>query len=103
MRANFTWCSEHFRENSRTLYSNYIYNGPIRGEPDRTVLITLKGCRDLCGTGSDFYSWKALLSRAAGPGPPHRRRLTVATALGILGHHHHLGPSHLGPYAPGSL
>lgn len=34
---------------------------------------------------------------------PLRRRLTIATALGLVGHHHHLGASHLGLDAPGPL
>ena len=40
------------------------YNGPVKGLPeqsaDRPPLITLAGCNDLCGTGSEYYAWKAI-------------------------------------------
>lgn len=66
MKPNFAVCSKKFLDHSNTTYKNYTYNGPVRGildKLDRTVFITLEGCRDLCGTGSDYYLWKAILSR----------------------------------------
>ena len=66
MKPNFADCSKEFLDNSNTTYSKYTYNGTVRGifaKLDRTVFITLEGCRALCGTGSDYYLWKAILSR----------------------------------------
>ena len=41
-------------------YPDYAYNGTIRGilrnVVPRPPLITVQGCRDLCGEGSNYYS-----------------------------------------------
>ena len=60
MSLNLTACGLEFT-NPNHNYTNYTYDGPIRGilknvQP-RPPLITVQGCRDLCGSGSDYYSW----------------------------------------------
>lgn len=62
MRPNFTECGLEFLRHSSTLYSKYIFNGSTSGIglPDsaRPTLMTLQGCRQLCGTGTDYYTWR---------------------------------------------
>ena len=59
---NFTECGIVFLTDSLDLYANYTYHGPVAGAlntgGDTPRLITLDGCRQLCGTGSDYYPWK---------------------------------------------
>lgn len=63
MRPNFTECGLEFLSHSSTLYSKYIFNGSTSGIglPDdsaRPILMTWQGCRQLCGTGTDYYTWR---------------------------------------------
>lgn len=62
MKPNFTACGELFLNNSDTLYSNYTYNGSVRGifahHSARPVFITVQGCKHLCGDGIEYYSWR---------------------------------------------
>ena len=55
---NFTQCASDF-QNSIELYGNYVYTGPVQGILKHTdlPLITVQGCRDLCGTGNVYYKW----------------------------------------------
>ena len=60
---NLTACGDKFTSG---IYPNYTYNGTIRGilkhvEP-KPPLITVQGCHDLCGEGSDYYSWNDVSS-----------------------------------------
>ena len=61
MAPNFAACGSNFLNHSADLYSEYIYHGPIDGllsTAARPVLMTLQGCKALCGTGISYYSWK---------------------------------------------
>lgn len=63
MRPNFTECALEFFSHSSTLYSKYIFNVSTSGLglPDdsaRSILMTWQGCRSLCGTGTDYYTWR---------------------------------------------
>lgn len=59
MRLNLNNCGDKFNSGA---YPNYAYNGTIRGilgdVKPRPSLITVQGCRDLCGEGSDYYAWR---------------------------------------------
>ena len=60
MRPDFSTCGSEFLNHSADLYSKFIYNGSVREilQSPRPVLITVEGCRQLCGTGTpDYYSW----------------------------------------------
>ena len=60
MRPNFATCSNEFLNHSTDIYSKYVYNGSVPGliNSARPVLITVEGCKKLCGTGTpDYYSW----------------------------------------------
>lgn len=59
MRPNFETCGSEFVNQSAGVFSKFVYNGTVRGILDnaRPVLITLEGCKELCGTGVDYYSW----------------------------------------------
>ena len=59
MKLNLTACRIEFLSGN---YSNYTYHGPIRGilknvKPLPPPLITVQGCRSLCGEGIQYYSW----------------------------------------------
>ena len=61
MRPDFTSCGSNFLNYSLTIYSNLVYHGPVHEVYANTggpTLITLQGCKDLCGSGVDYYSWK---------------------------------------------
>lgn len=62
-------CGEEFigatRDPSLNLWNltQYRYNGSVYGPLSNTnggnhPIITLAGCRKICGTGSDYYDWK---------------------------------------------
>lgn len=66
MRLNLAACGVEFVNgtypgNYTYKYPNYAYNGTIRGILEHVVppppLITVQGCRNLCGEGSDYYAW----------------------------------------------
>ncbi len=61
MRPDFTTCANDFLNGSADVFSNYVYQGPVQGilaTAARPVLMTVQGCREFCGTGVDYYSWK---------------------------------------------
>ncbi len=66
MRPNFEACANEFFDHSADIFSKYVFNGSMRAtdvailpvDAARPVLITLAGCRALCGTGTAYYSWK---------------------------------------------
>lgn len=59
MRPDFDRCGNDFLNNSAGVYSKYLYNGSVQGilSAARPALITVQGCKELCGTGVDYYSW----------------------------------------------
>ena len=59
MRPDFDRCGSDFLNNSAGVYSKYLYNGSVQGilSAARPALITVQGCKELCGTGVDYYSW----------------------------------------------
>lgn len=60
MRPDFQTCGSEFLNHSTDLYSRFIYNGSVRGvlSAARPLLITVEGCKEICGTGTpDYYSW----------------------------------------------
>ena len=61
MRPNFGECRNVFLNHSADLYSHYVYNGTVHGilNGARPTLITVDGCKKLCGTGSQYYPWYA--------------------------------------------
>ncbi|KAL9034411.1 MAG: hypothetical protein Q9180_005423 [Flavoplaca navasiana] len=60
MRPDFEACGQEFVRGSKDIYSHYVYTGPVRGvlESAEASLITVEGCRALCGTGTGYYPWK---------------------------------------------
>lgn len=60
IRPDFAACGAEFINGSSSIYSKYVYNGSVHGilNAARPVLITLEGCRQLCGTGIEYYSWQ---------------------------------------------
>ncbi|CAF9941941.1 MAG: hypothetical protein ALECFALPRED_009427 [Alectoria fallacina] len=59
MRPDFDTCGQNFLNNSAGIYNKYQYNGSVQGilSSARPALITLQGCKELCGTGVDYYPW----------------------------------------------
>ena len=54
MSPHFASCGSEFLNHAADLYSKYVYDGPVMGiltTKAKPVLITLQGCKDLCGTG----------------------------------------------------
>ncbi|KAL8681131.1 MAG: hypothetical protein Q9186_002724 [Xanthomendoza sp. 1 TL-2023] len=60
MRPNFEACGQEFIKGSKDVYSHYVYSGAVHGvlESADASLITVEGCRALCGTGTAYYPWK---------------------------------------------
>lgn len=67
--TNFTNCSEVFIQAIRNPslnswdYTKFSYNGSVYGPLSKITdrlptIITLEGCRKICGTGRDYYEWK---------------------------------------------
>lgn len=59
MGLNFTACRIAFEQNATNL-DLYSYSGPVpglNGSSDRQSIISEEGCRTLCGTGSQLYTW----------------------------------------------
>lgn len=58
---NFTQCHNDFLGN-KAKYANDTYHGRVHGifatYPPTNPLISVQGCRILCGHGNDYYSWK---------------------------------------------
>lgn len=59
-RLDFAACGIEFLNHSSDIYSKYVYNGSIHGilQASRPPLITVEGCRAVCGTGTGYYPWK---------------------------------------------
>ena len=57
--VDFATCGAEFLNGSSTIYAKYVYNGTVQGlvAAAQPVVITLEGCRELCGTGIDYYAW----------------------------------------------
>lgn len=61
VRPDFASCGDEFLNHSSDLYGKYLYNGTVHGilNAARPTLITLEGCKELCGTGTpDYYPWQ---------------------------------------------
>ncbi|KAL8952061.1 MAG: hypothetical protein Q9222_002013 [Ikaeria aurantiellina] len=60
MRPDFETCANEFLNHSQDAYEQYIYHGPVQGilRAAKSSLITVQGCRALCGTGTAYYPWK---------------------------------------------
>ncbi len=55
--TNFTACGLEYLDNP-ALITKYNYTGPTRLiEANPLTQITYEGCRELCGTGDDWYPW----------------------------------------------
>lgn len=59
MRPNFAQCGTDFQNNPAGIYNRFLYNGSVQGllSAARPAFITVQGCKELCGTGVDYYSW----------------------------------------------
>lgn len=59
MPPDFKACGAEFLNNSAGVYSKYTYDGAVRGvlASANPALITLEGCKELCGSGIDYYSY----------------------------------------------
>ncbi|KAI4181566.1 MAG: hypothetical protein L6R41_006553 [Letrouitia leprolyta] len=57
MRPNFETCGQDFLAHAHDRYSKYIFNGTNR-VGDQPPLITVEGCKKLCGAGTEYYPWK---------------------------------------------
>lgn len=51
--VDFAACGAEFLNGSSTIYAKYVYNGSVEGilGASRPVLMSLEGCKELCGTG----------------------------------------------------
>ncbi|KAL8799579.1 MAG: hypothetical protein Q9182_005790 [Xanthomendoza sp. 2 TL-2023] len=60
MGPDFEACGQEFVKGAKDVYSHYVYRGPVHGvlESADASLITVEGCRALCGTGIAYYPWK---------------------------------------------
>jgi hypothetical protein len=59
---SFEQCGIDFKNNV-TLQNLYGYRGPLIGiNPNNTTQITREGCLVVCGTGTDYYTWKDVSS-----------------------------------------
>jgi len=59
MGPNFDTCGARFKA-SNSSYPDYIYNGSVPNlfaNAQRPKLITYQGCKDLCGSGVQYYPW----------------------------------------------
>ena len=56
MRPDFASCGAQFLNNSAGEYAQYVYNGTVRGflSSAGATLITVEGCKQLCGTGVEY-------------------------------------------------
>ena len=63
MSPNFTACGSYYLNNT-ALFPQYAYHGAVKGLPGQTIarppLITVDGCKSLCGSSSEYYPWKAI-------------------------------------------
>ena len=59
MRPDFAQCGQEFIAHSSDIYARYVYNGTVAGilASNRPALITLDGCKKLCGDGIAYYPW----------------------------------------------
>ena len=59
MRPDFDTCAQDFLAHARDRYSQYIFNGTNRAASAGTQppLITVDGCKQLCGSGIEYYPW----------------------------------------------
>ncbi|KAL5115109.1 hypothetical protein ACEQ8H_007024 [Pleosporales sp. CAS-2024a] len=62
MGVNFTHCYEKYQQitkkNDTRLWNKYAYTGPLIDlARNNTSQISRNGCRELCGTGAEYYSW----------------------------------------------
>ena len=59
MRPDFARCAADFLNHSTDIYAQYVYNGsvPIKIASSTPILITLEGCKKLCGDGTQYYAW----------------------------------------------
>lgn len=59
MRPDFDQCGSDFLRNPAGIYNKFLYNGSVQGilNAARPALISLQGCKELCGTGVEYYSW----------------------------------------------
>ena len=57
--VNFSACGAEFLSGSSTIYAKYVYNGTVQGlvPAAQPVVITVEGCRELCGSGIEYYQW----------------------------------------------
>ena len=67
MAPNFAECSKEFFNLTAFGNYSYTYNETVSGifsdnstryESNRSVLISVEGCRRLCHTGNEYYPWK---------------------------------------------
>ena len=63
--TDFATCGADFLNGSSTIYAKYVYNGTVKGilAAAHPVLITVEGCRELCGSGTAYYAWYFLSSQ----------------------------------------
>ena len=63
MMPDFGACGAEFTNHAVEKYSHYIYNGSVAGilNEARPTLITLHGCHELCGTGTQYYKWSVFI------------------------------------------
>lgn len=66
MVPDFIACAAVFANAPPGLYDNYTYTGPVRGILATAVngpaLVTVAGCRAVCGSGNEYYSWTTVSS-----------------------------------------
>lgn len=58
---DFEACGNLFKQGANSTYAQYQYHGPVSGlyaHNARPLLITVEGCKEICGTGTQYYPWK---------------------------------------------
>ena len=56
--TNFTACAAANLPLNSSFQAIYGWKGPVRLiDPNETTQISYRGCKQLCGTGSDYYDW----------------------------------------------
>ena len=59
MAPDFDRCGADFLQNAYGKYSKYVYRGPVHHglSSASSPLITLQGCKELCGPGVAYYPY----------------------------------------------
>ena len=59
MGPDFEACGSEFLNDPDNKYRSFVYNGTVQSvlASANTRLITVQGCKELCGTGTAYYPY----------------------------------------------